>query len=118
MRYYLLFLFILLSLGIKAHTINPLQFGLANAKNGQERFEIIRRCHVMAREHGDVVSYEGIDTIYLDIPDYAEPIPLSERTDFAGTTLIVKTTSHDMYLFRLSNDAKKIDIICLLCKAE
>lgn len=110
MRYYLFFLFILLSLGIRAHTINPLQFGLAIAKNGQERFEIIRRCHVMAREHGDEVSYEGVDTIYLEIPEHAEPIPLSERTDFAGATLIVKNVSHDMYLFRLSNDAKKIEL--------
>lgn len=108
----LLFLLLTIDLPVSldATVFNPLQFGLNEAKDGFERFEILRKCHEAACHQNEMVSYKGIDTVYLEIPENARPISLSEQTDFAGATLIVRNASHDMFLFRLSNDTKQIEL--------
>lgn len=107
-------LFLLLNVAISvllyAKTLNPLQFGLREARNGEERFEILRKCHATAIIIGADVSYQGIDTIYLEITPKAGTIPLSERTDFAGVKVIVRNNSHDMHLFRMESKTEEIDI--------
>lgn len=82
-------------------TISPLDFGLAEAKNDQARYEILYNTHLEALKTGARVSYEGIDTLTIAISDNTRPIPLTRHNDFSGAHFIVKNSSKTQYLFEM-----------------
>ncbi|MBO4307143.1 MAG: hypothetical protein J5848_02390, partial [Bacteroidales bacterium] len=74
-------------------TVNPIEYGLLQAKDGMERYEILYACHKDAFDYHRPLSYAGIDTIWLDIPDNAKSLPLPYTTDFAGVVVFVANNS-------------------------
>lgn len=70
-------------------TLSPKDYGLLSAKNGEERYIALKKCHEDAVKKNVGVSYAGIDTIEISIPNRANCIPLPRYTDFSGVTLIV-----------------------------
>lgn len=91
-------------------TINPLQYGLNEAKTGEERYYVLKKTHDEAQKLGVGVSYYGIHKIDLEIPKGAKPIPITHYTDFAGVTFQVKNTQKDLYLFSLSAKLLPVEI--------
>lgn len=88
--------------------LNPLAYGLRDAKDAKERYEVLYACHKDAIDYGRPVSYAGIDTIWLEIPDGAQTMPLPNNTDFAGTVIFVHNDSDkDITLFALSGEKAK-----------
>ncbi|MBP5548042.1 MAG: hypothetical protein J6X58_04010 [Bacteroidales bacterium] len=93
--------------------LNPLSFGLREATDAKARYAVLYACHKEAFERHRAVSYAGIDTIWLEIPDTAKTMPLGYNTDFAGVVFFVRNDSEkDLTLFALSGEqpAKEISI--------
>ncbi|MDO4949172.1 MAG: hypothetical protein Q4E55_03250 [Bacteroidales bacterium] len=90
--------------------VSPLQFGLDEATTGEERFEVLMRTHEAAVRERMGVSYEGISSIYIDVPADAKSIPLTDFTDFAGVALHVRNTQANLTLFRLTQAATDMTI--------
>lgn len=111
-RNYRIILFLLfLPLYVGAKTINPLDYGLREAKTGEERFWVLYRTHELAHQKHLKVSYKGIEQIALDIPEDAKSIPLSDKTDFCNCRLVVTNTERkNFYLFVLSQQLQPIDV--------
>lgn len=92
-------------------SLNPCQFGLNEARTGEERFYVLQRTHEAALKMGAGVSYTGIKEIVLDIPPDAKSLPLTHNTDFAGVSIVVNNNQKNFYLFSLSSKliAVKVD---------
>ena len=90
--------------------VNPLQYGLNEAKTGEERYYVLQHTHEEAKRLGVGVSYDGVKTIDLTIPAKAKPIPLTHYTDFAGVTIRVDNNQKGLYLFTLSADLKPVNV--------
>lgn len=91
--------------------LSPFQYGLSQAKTGEDRYWVLYNTHVDAIQHNTTVDYSGLNTIDLEIPSNAKSIPLSNKTDFCGITLNVKNTKKDNFvLFILSNKATEINV--------
>lgn len=91
-------------------TLSPLQYGLANAKTGIERYWVLYKTHVEAAQTNAAVSYYGIDDLWIEIPENAEPIPLSDHTDFCNTRLYIKNVAKDVFLFIRSKKNTDISV--------
>lgn len=72
-----------------SRSVSPTQFGLNEAKTGEERYNVLYRVHVYALEHNATVNYAGIKDIHLTIPKGAKSIPLCDKTDFKGCRIQV-----------------------------
>ena len=92
------------------HTINPLNYGLLEAKSSVERYNVLAACHKEAYITGAAVSYQGINLIEIEIPKGAIPMPLTITTDFCGVTLKIFNENQDVFLFEMINDRCKVDI--------
>lgn len=124
MRRYVLLGFLLLFVGIVVLTlgcgsilnanthreINPLQYGLNNAKSGVERFYVLQRTHEDAQRLGVGVSYNGIKEIHITIPPNAKSIPLTQYTDFAGAKILIENKQQDFFIFALSSSLKSVNV--------
>ncbi len=110
MRSYFVLFFLVLSLCGNAIVLSPLDYGLREARDGKERFEALKRCHEDAVLRQCAVSYKGIDSIYLVIPQHAESIPLADNTDFAGVRITVENKEKDLVLFLLKNELTEIAV--------
>lgn len=110
-NFFLFFFFLICGASI-AHAekkyLNPREFGLTEARDGVERYEALRRCHLKAKEDGCYVSYDGIDSIFVEIPKNAVGIPLADKTDFCGATITVKNRYHDVFLFTMERELQPI----------
>lgn len=96
---------------IAQNVANPNEYGLKEAKTGEERYVALLKCHKDAQSKGMSISYAGIDSINLEIPQGAVSIPLTENVDFAGTTMVVKNNSvNRLFLFELSQKAIKVEV--------
>ena len=82
--------------------LSPNDFGLAKAKTGTERYEVLLRTHQAAVAAGVNVDYSGIDTIRLEIPSKPSRIPLTRKNDFKGCVLVVSNKSCRSFLFDYS----------------
>ena len=91
-------------------TINPLQYGLNDAKTGEERYYVLKKTHEEAQKLGVGVSYYGINEIKLEIPKGAKPIPITHFTDFAGVKLQVENTHKSLWLFSLSSELIPVEV--------
>ena len=90
--------------------VNPLQFGLTKAKTGVERYYVLQRTHNEALRLGVEVSYSGIKEVCLEIPKDAKSLPLTQYTDFAGVSFVVKNTQKDFFLFSLSGKTMPVRV--------
>ena len=86
-------------LGCNKKDLSPYNFGLAAAKNGEERFNVLLKTHNAAVAAGVNVDYTGIDTIRLEIPAKPSCIPLTQYNDFKGCVFVVTNYSEDCYLY-------------------
>lgn len=106
----LLLLILLIPKGYAGEKLSPINFGLNEAKSGTEKYWTIYRTHVAAKESGAMVDYEGIESLDLEIPIDAKPIPLTKETDFCRLKLNVINYSKDLFLFEMSNPEETIEI--------
>lgn len=53
----------------------PFNYGYAQAKSGEERYEVLYRTHHMTVKRGMDVDYTGIERVYLVIPAAAKSTP-------------------------------------------
>ena len=90
--------------------LSPLDYGLKEAKTDIERYEVLYRTHAEAIRQNQKVSYAGIDTIRIQIPQKAKSIPLPDETDFAGVVIVVKNESRLCYLFKRTENVDSISI--------
>lgn len=88
--------------------VSPLDFGLREAENGVDRYRALYNAHVAALAQGAEVSYEGIDTLYLELPTGFRSIPLGPRTDFGGLTLYVTNNVRHDALFSRHTSTKSL----------
>ena len=91
-------------------TISPLQFGLTEAKTGEERYNVLLRTHREAQKRGVGVSYAWIKSIDLTIPVNATSIPIAYRTDFAGVTIRVENKQKGLYLFTMTSKMTPVTV--------
>ena len=92
------------------NVVNPLDYGLMDAKTGIERYEALLKCHKDAVKKSAKVTYAGIGSIDLEIPEKFSSIPLTRETDFAGCTLRVLNNRKTVYLYSLRQTPKPIVI--------
>ena len=93
------------------NTVSPLDYGIGEAKNGEETYYVLLKCHKDAVKRNCGVSYAGIKNLFLDLPQNVETIPLTFYTDFAGVRLTVKNTHKTIALFNISQKLKPINFI-------
>lgn len=101
-------LFFSLTNSVARNSISPLQFGLNSAATDVGRYWVLYNTHLEAKKRNIKVDYDAIDTIRIEIPFDAKPIPLTDETDFGNTVFVVKNINKDIYLFDLSNNEKEI----------
>lgn len=91
----------LMSGNIKADTtsISPYSYGLAKAKTGVERYQVLLKTHQAAVAAGEDVDYSGIKRIEIEIPENPKQIPLTRHNDFNGCVFVVKNTKKNTQLF-------------------
>ena len=112
MRYsFSIILLLFLPFCIFAKTISPLDIGLKQAKNGEERFRVLYQTHALAKKNHWDVSYKGIKELSIEIPSDAKSIPLGNVTDFKGVILTVTNTKKkNFFLFELSQELHPISV--------
>ena len=90
--------------------VSPLDFGLLEAKNGVERYDVLLRTHQAAVQRGVNVSYKGINKIEIEIPKNATRIPLTDNNDFGGCEFVITNQQNTVYLFESLASTKPIVI--------
>lgn len=90
--------------------ISPYSYGLATAKSGVERYNVLLNTHKAAVAAGLNVDYTGIDTIEIEIPAKPISIPLTQCNDFKGCVFLVKNNSRPFYLFEKKVEGKPITV--------
>lgn len=91
-------------------TLYLMNWGLKQAKSKEEIYFILFNAHSKARIDNKAVSYKGIDSLTIQIPKDAHPIPLGEYTDFSGVKINVINTTCDAFLFEIYNQSIDIKI--------
>ena len=92
-------------------TVSPLDFGLQNAKTGEERFWVLYKTHETAKKRNWKVSYKGISKIEIDIPSDAISIPLGNKTDFCNVIIVTNNSNKDnFFLFELSQKHTSVSV--------
>lgn len=93
-----------------AGELNPINYGILNAKTGIERYNILLKVHKDAVEKNTGVTYDGISVLEIEVPENATSIPLSYYTDFANVEFLVKNNSTTLFLFSMRGKANRIKI--------
>lgn len=110
--YSLIFLSANLSFCFPARShISPFQYGLKEAKSDIERYKILYETHKAALEAGTYVTYKGIDSLVIEIPQDGKPIPLGDNTDFNGMVLTVVNNAKNAFVFELLGKTQHAKII-------
>lgn len=109
-----LFLLILsLSISIDGHSkkiVSPNQHGLKEANTDLERYWVLFETHKHAKNYNLPISYKGIDTIRIEIPNNAQSLPLTDYVDFSDVVLVVKNNLKNFHLFNLTNLLEDCDL--------
>lgn len=80
--------------------LSPLKWGFEEASTSIERYLILEKVHKEAVKSGVNVDYSGMPkTIEIEIPDNANPIPLTGYNNFRGITFRVCNNQKDIFLF-------------------
>lgn len=90
--------------------VNPLQYGLKEAKNGNERYSVLLKCHQDAVKKNAAVSYSGVGSIEIEIPQKFTSIPLTAYTDFAGCTIKVLNKQKKVCLYSMTQKTQAIEV--------
>ena len=90
--------------------VNPINYGIKNAKTGEERYNILLKCHEDAIHRGCSISYNGLRTLELEIPSNPKSIPLPPFVDFADACIKVKNNQKDFYLFEMKSDLEPVEV--------
>lgn len=98
------------ALGNCKNCVSPYDFGLANAKSGIERYQVLLKTHHAAVSSGVDVDYTGIDTVRIEIPVKASRIPLTRYNDFKGCVFQVKNRTNNTWLFTIENKETPITV--------
>lgn len=93
-----------------AGKVSPFDYGLREAQTGIERYWSLFKAHTDALSKGLEVSYEGIDTLELELPPNFASIPLGRHTDFGGLVLYVTNHSRHNALFALTSPSTPLEI--------
>lgn len=102
---------ILFGFSVFGKTVSPLDYGLREAKNVEERYWALYNVHVAALKQKTNVDYSNIRQLDIEIPENAKSIPLGGQTDFRGLVLNVENHKKDKsYLFTLIKKPKEIRI--------
>ncbi len=96
--------------GRRTRDLSPYDYGLAEAKTGEERYKVLYETHKAAVAAGVNVDYSGIDTIRIEIPVKSSPIPLTNFSDFKGCVFCVKNTTKNFWLFRKTETGIPIQV--------
>ena len=88
--------------------VSPLDFGLREAASGMGRYYALYNAHTYAFHHGLEVTYDGIDTVNIELPPSWRSIPLGPNTDFGGLVLYVTNHARHGALFSLSTAATEL----------
>ena len=91
-------------------SISPIQYGLLNARNGEERYRVLYSVHVDALKNQWSVDYSGINVIDITIPKDAASIPLGNQTDFQGVVFNVLNRNKDVFLFSIVNSSRSVNL--------
>ncbi len=90
--------------------LSPFDFGLSQAKTGEERYDVILRTHQAAVRQGVDVNYKGVKYVEIEVPEKAARIPLTRKNDFKGCTFVIKNVRKTVYLFESREKTKPINI--------
>lgn len=100
MKYLTLLLFLHLALNGWCKDLSPLEWGFEKATTSIERYSILENVHKEAVKRGVNVDYSGMPkTIEIEIPQNADPIPLTNSNNFRGITFRVYNKQKDIFLF-------------------
>lgn len=88
--------------------ISPFDFGLREAESDTARYWALYRTHTEALARGLEVSYEGIDTLEIELPADFKSIPIGTHNDFGGLVLYVTNHARHGSLFTLPNKTKEL----------
>lgn len=104
--------------GRRYGVLSPIDFGLFEAASDTERYDVLYRTHQAAVAAGKNVSYAGIDTLSIEIPQNAHSIPLTQNNDFGGLVLYVNNHARTQFVFARvgSADTLEMDTVVLANK--
>lgn len=109
MRLLIICLSILSSVNGLAKTVSPLQYGIMEAKSGEDRYYALKRCHEDAVKNGYNISYKGINEIQISVPEDAVILPLPDVTDFAGVRMVMNNNTKNFRMFQLQGTCELIE---------
>lgn len=90
--------------------LSPYDFGLAEATTDSARYEVLYQTHLAAVAQGVDVSYEGIDSLTIEVTAGCKSIPLTPNNDFHGLKLTVKNNAQKFFLFEMIQPATPIEL--------
>lgn len=91
--------------------VNPLDYGLKEAKTGMERYGVLLKCHQDAVKKSAKVTYAGIGSIEIEIPEKFSSIPLTSETDFASCALkVLNRQKKAVYLYSMIQKTKAVAV--------
>ena len=90
--------------------ISPFDYGLREAASDTDRYWALYNAHVEALARHLPVSYEGIDTLEIELPADFKSIPLGPHTDFGGLVLYVTNHARHGSLFSMTNRQKEFTL--------
>lgn len=90
--------------------LSPLNYGYDTATSGISRYQILYNTHTAAIEKGVNVSYYGLDTVHLEIPPEARPIPLTKNNNFNNVVFSVLNTAKHQSLFSMQQSSQSISL--------
>ena len=97
-----------LQISVVMAQVSPLDYGLREADSGVARYWALYNAHADALAHNLEVSYQGIDTLELELPPDFKSIPLGAHTDFGGLVLKVTNKAVDRALFSMYTAPAKV----------
>lgn len=110
-RIALILLFYLLpSVALIAKTLYVKDYGIYKVTNRIDAYRILLKCHQDAVAEGCSLSYKGIKSINLELPNDVVSIPLPDKTDFVGVTITVENRVKDIALFSRVNRAMPVTV--------
>ena len=90
--------------------ISPFDYGLREAASDTDRYWALYNAHAEALARHLQVSYEGIDTLEIELPTDFKSIPLGPHTDFGGLVLYVTNHARHGSLFSMVNRQKEFPL--------
>lgn len=84
-------------------TLSPFDFGLGEAETDSARYEVLYNTHLQAVLTGASVSYQGIDSLVVEVTGNSLPILLSGRNDFNDLHLTVRNSAKPHFLFSMKD---------------